>query len=112
MFGIADDLSPARRFRVGSVQLRLNISNIVTQDRLKLELNGQPLETQSLTRDIGRHDAARGQWLSFELVGVLPKTGQNTLTLTLLGRPEGLAGSLTVEEVEVVVRYSPHPSRL
>ena len=111
-FSVADDLSAARRFRVGSVQLRLNISNIVTQDRLRIELNGESLEGERCTRDIGRHDAARDQWLTFELVEVLPRAGENVLAVTLLSRPAGLAGSVTVEQIEVAVRYSQHPSKL
>ena len=70
------------------------------------------LEGERCTRDIGRHDAARDQWLTFELVEVLPRTGENLLAVTLLSRPAGLAGSVTVEQVEVAVRYSSHPSKL
>ncbi len=110
-FHIADDIQGTPD-RIRQVHLRINISNVVTQDRFTILLNGRSLADEICLRDYGRQDAARDQWLEFHLVDVRPQRGQNTLEISLDARPAGLVGGVTVEEVEVFVEYGPHPSGL
>jgi hypothetical protein len=110
-FYIADDIQGAPD-RIRQVLLRINISNVVTQDRLTLRLNDTSLEDETCLRDFGRRDSPRGQWLEFHLEEVRPVKGQNLLEIALDHRPAGLEGSVVVEEVEIYVEYGPHPPGL
>ena len=110
-FFIADDIA-GRPGRIRQVLLRINISNIVTQDRLAVLLNGQSLAGERCLRAFGRGDSARDQWLEFHLEAVRPVQGHNVLEIALLARPPRLAGGVRVEEVEILVEYGPHPSGL
>ena len=51
----------------------------------------------------------RNHWLEFDLVDCVPRKGRNLLEVSLESRPDGLTGSVTIQEVEVEVRYSPYP---
>ena len=110
-FHIADDIASASD-RIRQVRLSINIANVVTQDRFTILLNGQSLAGETCLREFGRLDAARGQWLDFHLEQVRPAKGQNVLEISLDARPAGLEGGVTIEEVEVIVEYGPHPSGL
>ncbi len=110
-FHIADDVASRSR-RIRQIQLRINISNLVTQDQLTVLLNGKSLAGETCLRDFGRLDAARDQWLEFHLEGVLPRKGGNVLEISLDSRPEGLVSGVVVQQVEVYVEYGPHPSGL
>lgn len=115
-FHIADDLEAAAH-RV-EVRLRLYFSNIVSADRFTIRLNGRSLAEEPCQRvrktepDTFPHSGPRNFWLVFDLRSVRPEKGPNTLSVSLDGRPEGLGGCVTLEEVEVLVDYSPYPSGL
>ena len=97
-FYVADDL---RSNRVARVRLLLKIDNLVTADRLKVELNDADLSGEELHRTRHTFD----QWLEYTLVSVRPAKGQNVLALTLESRPDGLEGLITVDVIELIVEY-------
>ncbi len=111
---IADDIEGASD-RIGAVKLRIRIMNLVTPDRLTVLLNGQSLSKETCLREFGQntpHIAPRGQWLEFHLRRVRPNKGRNVLEISLNERPPGLEGGVTVENVEVIVEYTPYPPGL
>ncbi len=110
-FHIADDIQGAPG-RIRQVHLRINISNVVTQDQFTMLLNGESLVGETCLRHIGRLDAARDQWLEFHLEKVRPRKGKNVLEISLNSRPQGLEGGVKIEQVEVYVEYGPHPGGL
>ena len=111
-FSIADDVQGAAD-RIRHVRLRINISAVMSADRLTVLLNGQSLEGEPCTRTYGHpYGVYNAQWLEFDLQGVRPRKGQNTLEISLDGRPEGMAGGISVEEVHIHVEYGSYPSRL
>ena len=102
-FVIADD---ATNPRLTETILRLGVTNLISGDSLAITLNGQSLEQESWKREFIRNrDPYAGQWLEIDLRKVRPAKGSNVLEVKLEGRPEGFAGKITVEEVEVLVRY-------
>ena len=110
-FFIADDIQEAPD-RIRQVLLRINISNVVTQDSFSICLNGASLENETCLREFGRRDSPRGQWLEFHLENLRPVKGRNLLEIALEQRPAGLEGSVVVEEVEIYVEFGPHPTGL
>ena len=116
-FYIADDLEAAAT-RLAEVRLRLYLGNIVSADRFSVALNGHPLATETCRRlrkterDTFPHSGPRNFWLDFQLQDIRPLQGWNTLTITLDGRPKGLGGSVSLEEVEIIINYSPYPPGL
>ena len=116
-FTIADDVQEDDS-RIASVVLRLYLSNVVSADRFTVTLNGRSLADETCkrvwkkARDGYPHSNPRNHWLEFDLARVLPRKGRNLLEISLESRPDGLTGSVTVEEVEVEVRYNPYPAGL
>ena len=111
-FYVADDVEGSVE-RIRQVRLRIQIDNLVSADRLTVLLNGESLAGESCQRDFrGQRGVYRGQWLEFLLRAVRPRRGWNTLEVSLDGRPDRLVGGVSVENVEVVVEYSPYPSGL
>ena len=109
---VADDIDGAVD-RVRQVRLRLNIGNLVSSDRLTVVLNGRSLSIETCLREYaGRHVPYEGQWLEFHLKDVRPRKGRNLLEISFDGRPVGLAGGVTIENVELIVEYGSYPSRL
>ena len=49
----------------------------------------------------------RNHWLEFDLVDCVPRKGENLLEVSLESQTDGLAGSVTIQEVEVEVRSGP-----
>lgn len=113
-FTIADDVQEDGS-RIASVILRLYLSNVVSADRFTVTLNGRSLADETCkrvwknARDGYPHSNPRNHWLEFDLARVLPRKGKNLLEISLESRPDGLTGSVTVEEVEIEVRYNPYP---
>ena len=109
-FTIADE---PQNDQICSLQLQIGVSNLVTADSLEVLLNGE-----SLAGEVCKHTAARsidpyaGQWLEFHLEKVRPRKGQNTLEIGLKARPAGLVGGVTIEDVEVIVKYGTYPGHL
>lgn len=116
-FTIADDVYAADS-RVSEVSLRVYVNNVVSADRFTVMLNGQSLAGEGCKRvwkqgrDAYPYSNPRNHWLEFDLVKVRPHKGENVLGMSLDSRPEGLTGSVTIEEVEIGVRYSPYPMGL
>ena len=107
-FTTADD---ARNDRVRRVLLRIAVSNLVTADRLEVTLNDESLGTETCRRDFIRlRDPYAGQWLEFDLRKVRAQKGRNVMEISLRERPAGLAGGVTVEDVEVIVEYGACPA--
>jgi hypothetical protein len=112
LFYIADDLEAAAE-RVAAVRLRLYLTNSVSADRFTMLLNGRRLAAESCRRirktepDTFPHSGPRNFWLDFHLEHVRPAKGHNVLSVALDGRPEGLGGSVTLQEVEIIIDYSP-----
>ncbi len=108
-FAIADD--PGND-RVRRVLLRVDVSNLVSADRLEILLNGESLDAEPCERGAAeKHGPYAAQWLKFRLEKVRPKMGRNLLEVSLLGRPDGLAGGVTVEDVEIIVEYGMFPAK-
>ena len=109
---VADDAAGSVE-RIRQVRLRIQIDNLVSADRLTVLLNGESLAGEPCLRDFrGQRGVYRGQWLEFLLRAVRPHRGWNSLEVSLNGRPDRLAGGVSVENVEVVVEYGPYPSGL
>ena len=101
-FYVADDPGSTR---VGRVRLLIRVDNLVTADRLEVKLNGVSLSGELMRRSSHRYEF---QWLDYELVQHRPRKGHNVLSLSLEARPKGLAGGVTVDQVELLVEYA-HP---
>ncbi len=111
-FRIADDIEGIAE-RIRQVRLRINVTDLVWADQLRILLNGQSLAEETCLRDYGSPIAPyNGQWLEFHLRKVRPRRGQNRLEFILDGRAEGLVSPLKVEDVEVIVEYGSYPSTL
>jgi hypothetical protein len=111
-FFIADDTS-GKRERIRRVSLKINISELVTADRLTIKLNGQSLETESMTRSFAsRIVPYSGQWLEIQLDKIRPVKGENSLEISLDERPPMLGGAIVIEDVEVIIKYGTYPSGL
>jgi hypothetical protein len=109
-FAIADD---PENNRVQRIRLRIGVSNLVTADGLEVLLNGESLGSDPCRRTpIRSRDPYAGQLLEFDLERVRPRMGQNTLELSLKGRPAGLEGGIVVEDVEILLDYGTFPASL
>ena len=98
---------------IKQVKLRLNIANLLSDDKLTIELNGESLKNEPITRNYGRpFDPYGAQLLEFDLRNIKPKTGNNELSISLDARPEDMASGITVEKVELSVGYGSYPSTL
>ncbi len=116
-FYLADDLV-AMADRLAGVRLRLYCSNIVSADRLAVSLNGCSLagevcrRVRKSERDGFPHSGPRNFWLDFQLEEIRPVKGDNVLGVAMEGRPEGLGGSVALQEVELIIKYSDYPPGL
>jgi len=111
-FYLADDIQGAGD-RIRQIRLKINIRDLVSEDRLSMLLNGQSLSNETCRRDYGGAIAPYvGQWLEFQLENVRPRQGANLLEISLDRRAGGLVSPLIVEEVEIIVEYGPYPSGL
>ena len=107
-FSIADD---TQNNRVRRLALRAAVSNLVSADGLEVRLNGAALDPRTCRRDpIRSRDPYAGQLLEFDLQGARPRKGHNLLEISLLQRPDGLVGGVTVEDVEIIVEYGAYPA--
>jgi hypothetical protein len=103
---VADDLAAAATLR--RVSLRMKVLGMVGSDQLGLWLNGESLS--AAPRVLRPSDPLLpydGLELELELQAVRPRPGRNWLEVALLARPAGLAGGLSIEEVELQVEYRP-----
>ena len=111
-FYVADDVAGAKG-RIRQIRLKINITDLVSADRLDIRLNDKSLKDESCLRTHGSDiNPYGGQWLEFHLRDVLPRQGENLLEIILENRAQGLVSPLKVEEVELIVEYGPYPSTL
>ena len=101
-FTVSDD---GAADNVQQIHLRLNVTNLVTPDRFDVWLNGAQLPANSCRRSIRPYDSYTGQWLDFDLAATPPRQGKNLLEIALCGRPDGFAGGVTLEDVEITFAY-------
>ena len=108
-FQIADDTSSNR---INEVALELLVGNLVSEDHVAVILNGKSLSSESLTRSYpgGTRNAYNGQKLRFNLENIRPIKGNNILEVSLVNRPDGLEGSVIIEEMQIVINYGSYPS--
>ena len=117
---IADDIE-GKADRIKSVTLRMRVGNTVTADRISVWLNGKSLENEAVSRDPGayvrlpvsphRIEHYSAQWIEIELSSVRPRQGDNLVEVSLDGRPDKLGGGVTVDDLEVVVKYGVYEVR-
>jgi len=111
-FDIADDIEGNAK-RIRQVLPRVKLDNSARADEVTYTLNGESLAGEQV---VSRHGERRAPyqslWYEFRLETVRPRKGNNELTIRLDSRPEGLTGKITVEDVEVLVEYTPYPSGL
>ena len=106
-FTIADDTASSQ---ISSVRLQISVSNLVAEDRFVLSLNGTPLPSEPSSRSpIRTIDPYAGQTLVYDLTANPPLKGSNHLTFCLERRPEGLEGSIVIEDIDIAINYRPKP---
>ena len=111
-FYISDDIEGSGG-RLQEVLLRIRIQDLVSADKLSISLNGQSLADEICQRGFGSQISPYdGQQLEFHLQDIRPRKGDNLLEIALDGRAENLASSLVVQDVQIIVRYSPYPASL
>ena len=104
----ADDLAHPK---LGRITLRLGVHELVSADRLEVEINGEPVSFDGARRRPLQPIAPyTGQWLDLHLRPEQLRQGANELRLALGARPTGLAGEVRLEDVEVLVEYDTYPS--
>ncbi|MBT4612543.1 MAG: hypothetical protein HOC05_21035 [Gemmatimonadetes bacterium] len=106
-FTIADD--PDNQ-QIQRLTLRINVGELVGQDQFSVSLNGESLASETCRRTPRWHDAYTGQWLEYDLVGVRPRQGSNTLHFVLSERPKDFVGAITIDDVELIVEYGVFPA--
>ncbi|MBQ41229.1 MAG: hypothetical protein CME15_02105, partial [Gemmatimonadetes bacterium] len=99
---ISDDADNAR---IGSMRLKINVSDLVPADDFEVSLNGVSLESEPCRKSPRWHDAFTGVWMEFELNKVRPHRGPNSLQIALRERPEGFEGEISIDDVEIIVEY-------
>ena len=99
-FFVADDPDSER---VSRVRLLIRVDKLVAADRLDVAMNGVSLSGELMRRTSHRYEF---QWLDYELVRQRPRQGHNVLGVSLVSRPPGLAGGVTVDQVEVLIEYA------
>ena len=110
-FYVSDDFDGSND-RIVSARLSVRIRDLVSADVLRIELNGNSLEGERWRRSYGDVIGPFGsQWLEIDLEAVRPRKGWNTLDFVLVSRPPDLAGTIVVEDVELLVEYGPYPSK-
>ena len=81
--------------------LRLLVINLTSQDHVEYTLNGKPLDPSRAQSRLLYNDC----WTDFHLQPGTLKRGWNQLTVTVTARNPRVAAPLTLESVEVIVRY-------
>ena len=111
-FYVSDEFDEKAQY-IKQVKLRLNIANLLSNDKLTIELNGNSLTNEPLIRNYGRpFDPYGAQLLEFDLRNFKPNTGNNVISISLDSRPEDMVNGITVEKVELSVEYGSYPSTL
>jgi len=100
-FFLADDPEGAGE-RLAAITLRLRVTNLVGADAFAVAANGADLGDRLCARTTHCY---RHQWLEYHLKRDDVRQGENLLAFTLKSRPEGLAGGVRVEEIEILVQY-------
>ena len=99
---VADDLtSTSRDGDLKEVTLRLMITNLTSLDTLEFDLNGEPLDPTSARTRLLYNDC----WLDFEPSPSILRQGWNQLEVRVKARNPHISAALSLESVEVIVRY-------
>ena len=100
---IADDVSKAKSDgTLESATLRMMIEELTSLDDVEFRLNGEVLDRAAANVHILYNE----YWLDFDVAG-LPalKQGRNDVSIAVMGRNTKINAPLTVESMEVIVRY-------
>ena len=95
---VADD--PGR----AQARLKIRLGSASPKDSMTISLNGQPLPPE-IDRQPFRYSYV---WLEYHLPAGLLQQGRNEVGVALHSRPPRLAGTVTLDSVELVVSY-PRP---
>ncbi len=106
-FTISDD---PENDRIQRMTLKINVGELVAQDRFEISLNGVSLESDPRRSTPRHHTPYTGVWLEFELHKVRPHRGVNTLKFVLLERPKDFDGAISIDDVELVVECDVFPN--
>ena len=99
---VADDVAAAAaRGALAEASLRILVVNLTDRDELDYHFNDTLLDTGSATRRILYNDF----WYEFDLSPGWLRQGGNRLRIVVRRRNPQVAGSLTVESVEIILRY-------
>ena len=107
-FSINDD---PENDRIRRMILKINVAELVSQDRFEVSLNGTSLSTETCRRTPRWHDAYTGQWLEFDLDGLRPTKGTNKVQFVLHSRPDDFEGEIRVDDVELIIEYGVFPTQ-
>jgi hypothetical protein len=109
-FYISDDIE-GEASRIRRIVLRINISDLVTADRMTLLLNGRSLASERCLRSPSTAlEPYKGQWLEFDLLEVRPSKGRNVLAISLDERPPELEAGVRIDDMEIIIEYGKYPS--
>lgn len=100
-FFLADDPEGAGDC-LSAITLGLRVTNLVGADSFAVVINGADLGDRLYARTTHCY---RHQWLEYHLKRHDVRHGENLLAFTLKSRPEGLAGGVRVEDIELLVQY-------
>ena len=107
-FYIADDVQSSDTAL--PVRIRMLVDNLLSGDRLSIDLNGQSLTGELWTRRYPGLDIQYDKvLLEITLLNVRPRQGENLLEIALLERPARMGGGIAIEELDVFVEYAPYP---
>ena len=105
---VVDDLADAAR-RVESVELSLLVRNFTIEDELSVCFNGTPIDPGNPLREGDFHPQSAAEWLCFDLLAqASPRSGSNSMTVSVARRNERIAVEIPLEltDVELSVRYA------
>ena len=111
---ISDDLPHWHQTgRVHEVLLRIGLAENTELDRVAFRLNGQQLRLDTCRRinqmyrmSAPRHRGGPTYWYVFRLgAEAWPHRGDNTLEVTLVERDAEVAGSVSLRDVELEIKY-------
>jgi len=91
--------------------LKINVAELVSQDRFEVSLNGTSLSTETCRRTPRWNNAYTGQWLEFDLDGLRPTKGTNKVQFVLHSRPDDFEGEIRVDDVELIIEYGVFPTQ-
>jgi len=101
-FYIADDCSSDS---VAEVVLKVRMNGTVSADKLTMSLNGESLADETCLRSRPHMMFPYDTLFEFHLRDVLPKVGHNTFQISLDERPPKLDGSVSLDDLDLIVTH-------